>query len=266
MRFELKKDRLYIQAMNEEKNRQKNSKEIIKCITYNNVVAFLKNNMINGYNLNRCLCNNEFNSNSSYRRKYINKLFKKIHNALKKHLKFNTVNEEDCKIYRNNFASLLLLLETFSSQGLLKSNNSEMSAKYMDIKFDLEKKLCNIEKKHAKEAIKLKQIEKSKSNICNNYGYIYLIRTRACINANENVYKVGKTRNEIKKRMTGYDKGYNIIYVKRVGNNLDSLENRIISELKEFTTIRRDYGREYFEGDPCYITKLIDKIIDEFVD
>ena len=251
IRLQIKKDKLYYQAINDDKNRQKRAKKIIKYINHNNVLNFLDSNCINGYILDRCLCNNEFTSNPSYRRNYLDKLFKKIYNTLKKNLKNNTTNDNDCKIYRKNFTNLLLKLNTFYSKFNQFSN--EIYIKYNDIKCDLEKKLL----------IKETKYKKNKSDMCINNGYIYLIQTRACINANESVYKVGKTRNEIGKRMAGYDKGYKIIYVKKILNYLDSLENAIINKLKEKTTLRKDYGREYFEADPYYITNIIDKIISE---
>jgi len=89
--------------------------------------------------------------------------------------------------------------------------------------------------------------------------YIYIIRTRASVNINEPVYKIGKT-NDFNKRLLGYDKGSESILVLYV-NDCDSFE-RILLELFNLHFIKRtDYGNEYFEGN---LSKMINIIIDKF--
>jgi len=89
--------------------------------------------------------------------------------------------------------------------------------------------------------------------------YIYLIHTRASLNINEPVYKIGKT-NDFSKRISGYDKGsipILIIYV----NNSDIFEKLIIETFKIYFIKRSDYGNEYFEGN---VSDMIGIIIDKF--
>jgi hypothetical protein len=89
--------------------------------------------------------------------------------------------------------------------------------------------------------------------------YIYLIHTRASLNINENVYKIGKT-NDFTKRLSGYDKGSIPILILYV-NNCDNFE-KILLEIFNLTFIKRsDYGSEYFEGEP---SKMIQIIMDKF--
>jgi hypothetical protein len=89
--------------------------------------------------------------------------------------------------------------------------------------------------------------------------YIYLIHTRASLNINENVYKIGKT-NDFVKRLSGYDKGSEPIIILYV-NNCDNFE-RILLEIFNLQFIKRcDYGNEYFEGD---VSKMIQIIMDKF--
>jgi len=89
--------------------------------------------------------------------------------------------------------------------------------------------------------------------------YIYLIHTRASLNINEPVYKIGKT-NDFSKRISGYDKGsipILIIYV----NNSDIFEKLIIETFKIYFIKRADYGNEYFEGN---VSDMIGIIMDKF--
>ena len=89
--------------------------------------------------------------------------------------------------------------------------------------------------------------------------YIYLIHTRASLNINEPVYKIGKT-NDFSKRISGYDKGsipILIIYV----NNSDIFEKLIIEMFNINFIKRTDYGNEYFEGN---VSDMIDIIMDKF--
>jgi hypothetical protein len=89
--------------------------------------------------------------------------------------------------------------------------------------------------------------------------YIYLIHTRASLNINENVYKIGKTI-DFTKRISGYDKGSEPILILYV-NNCDNFE-KILLEIFNVQFIKRtDYGNEYFEGD---ISKMIQIIMDKF--
>jgi hypothetical protein len=82
------------------------------------------------------------------------------------------------------------------------------------------------------------------------HGFLYLIRTRASVNAAEPVYKVGKTTQTIEKRLAGYDKGCEIVLVRPMpGDLLHAAEAAAITQLREEFRPRADYGREYFEGD-----------------
>lgn len=86
--------------------------------------------------------------------------------------------------------------------------------------------------------------------------YVYLIHPRAPLNANENVYKFGKT-DDFKQRMNGYDKGSIPLLVLWVEEK-DAFENAVLALFRVKYTQRRDYGTEYFEGNPFQmITDII---------
>ena len=75
--------------------------------------------------------------------------------------------------------------------------------------------------------------------------YIYLIHTRASLNINEPVYKIGKT-NDFSKRISGYAKGSEPILMLYV-NNSDIFEKLIIEMFNINFIKRTDYGNEYFD-------------------
>jgi hypothetical protein len=76
--------------------------------------------------------------------------------------------------------------------------------------------------------------------------FVYLLHTRACSNANETVYKVGKTKN-FAKRLTGYTKGVVPLMCLNV-SDADVFEKQLKLHFGKVFKPRRDYGTEYFEG------------------
>jgi hypothetical protein len=85
--------------------------------------------------------------------------------------------------------------------------------------------------------------------------YIYLVHCRACLNANEHVYKIGKS-NDFNKRLSGYDKGTVPIFSLFV-NECDNFERHLLTIFRSKFNSRTDYGSEYFEGDLNYMINLI---------
>lgn len=92
-------------------------------------------------------------------------------------------------------------------------------------------------------------------------GFIYMIRTRASRNVNENVFKIGKTSRAFNNRMNGYDKGYETILVVPVPYAiLDDTEQRILEHIGQHFKQRADYGHEYFEGDRMELVNRVMKL------
>lgn len=84
-------------------------------------------------------------------------------------------------------------------------------------------------------------------------NYIYLIQEREFFVSNQNVYKIGKTKQENMKRVAQYPKGSNLIlYIKC--QDCDKTEIQLINEFITKYKHRRDIGNEYFEGDVNQIT------------
>jgi hypothetical protein len=85
-------------------------------------------------------------------------------------------------------------------------------------------------------------------------GYIYILKLREHINNNEEVYKIGRT-NDIIRRTKEYPKGSKIIYTIHC-NNMNESETKLKRHLKQY--IRKDLGSEYFECDINIIKKYAD--------
>lgn len=77
--------------------------------------------------------------------------------------------------------------------------------------------------------------------------YVYLLREREFIKTEENVFKIGKTKQNGLSRFKNYPSGSElIVHVKCI--DCDSSERKLIDLFKEKYKQRKDIGTEYFEG------------------
>ena len=83
-------------------------------------------------------------------------------------------------------------------------------------------------------------------------GYIYLIHLREFINANQIIYKIGKTKDvccrKINTRFTGYSKDSNIKLIMQV-SNVDDTETKLIKLFDGLFEKQTNLGNEYYKGD-----------------
>jgi len=78
--------------------------------------------------------------------------------------------------------------------------------------------------------------------------YVYIVKTREAIRANDNVYKIGRTTQENHRRLNSYPNGSILIYQSETSDC--SLVERLVKQMcKELFKQRLDYGVEYFEVD-----------------
>jgi hypothetical protein len=80
-----------------------------------------------------------------------------------------------------------------------------------------------------------------------NLNYIYLIKLREFIKTKENIYKIGKTKQENLSRVNSYPKG-SILIIQIECDDCDKTEKELIKLFKEKYIHRKDIGNEYFEG------------------
>ena len=78
--------------------------------------------------------------------------------------------------------------------------------------------------------------------------YIYLLQEREFINTNQNVYKLGRTRQNNLQRFKQYPKGSKLL-LQQICNDCYTLEKKLISDFKNKYKYRKELGNEYFEGD-----------------
>ena len=77
--------------------------------------------------------------------------------------------------------------------------------------------------------------------------YIYLLHEREFIKTNENIYKIGKTKQENLKRICNYPNGTKLL-LQIICNDCDNLEKLIINIFKEKFILQKEIGNEYFKG------------------
>ncbi len=78
-------------------------------------------------------------------------------------------------------------------------------------------------------------------------NYIYLLKEREFVKTKENIYKIGKTKQEHNKRLGQYPK-QSVLLFQILCNDCDDLEKKIIKVFNSTYIRRRDIGNEYFEG------------------
>tara|TARA_B100001741_G_scaffold303772_1_gene294214 strand:+ start:186 stop:677 length:492 start_codon:yes stop_codon:yes gene_type:complete len=77
-------------------------------------------------------------------------------------------------------------------------------------------------------------------------GVVYLLKTRESIRMNEDIYKIGRTKN-MKNRLSQYPKGSEFITTMKV-NDQRMCERVLLYTFKDKFKQREDMGNEYFEG------------------
>ena len=90
----------------------------------------------------------------------------------------------------------------------------------------------------------------------NKLEYIYLIQEREFIKTKENIYKIGKTKQENLKRFHSYPNGSSLLF-HMICKDCDILERILMKLFKKMFKHRKDIGNEYFEGDPIQMIIVI---------
>lgn len=93
--------------------------------------------------------------------------------------------------------------------------------------------------------------------------YIYLLREREFINANQEVYKVGRTKQENQTRFKQYPKG-SVLYFQMICNDCNNIEKQVLNLFKEKFINRKDIGSEYFGGDYNEMINIIYSTIKQY--
>ena len=94
-------------------------------------------------------------------------------------------------------------------------------------------------------------------------GYIYLLQEREFIKTKENIYKLGKTKQENLKRIQNYPNGTKLI-IQLECENCDINEKNLIIIFKQKFIQRIDIGTEYFEGDKYEMISIIYNVVMDY--
>ncbi len=97
-----------------------------------------------------------------------------------------------------------------------------------------------------------------------NPGHIYMIQEREFIKTNENIYKIGKSKN-IVNRMPAYPKHSKIFLIFYIPYNVNKLEKYIIENCDKIFICRSDIGREYYECSSNSMIQLLETIMKTYI-
>jgi len=99
-------------------------------------------------------------------------------------------------------------------------------------------------------------------NMCE---YIYLVQEREFVKSNEDIYKIGKSKQENLKRFNSYPNGSKLL-VQCICTNCNKIERKLIQLFREKYELQKDIGNEYFKGNYIEMIKDIHENIFNFVD
>lgn len=94
------------------------------------------------------------------------------------------------------------------------------------------------------------------------HNYVYLIREREFVRNGEQTYKLGKTTQLPNSRLAGYPKGSEVILFIDVKNCHDT-EKRLMEQFDGLYKHKKEYGREYYEGDLNNMKRTFFDVIDK---
>lgn len=89
-------------------------------------------------------------------------------------------------------------------------------------------------------------------------GYIYLIHVREFKCQNKPIYKIGRT-NDIIRRFSQYPKNSELLFVMPVKDTVQYETILIQTFIRDFNH-KKEYGKEYFEGDSMKMILTISRI------
>ena len=92
--------------------------------------------------------------------------------------------------------------------------------------------------------------------------YIYLLQEREFLNKDEDIYKIGKTKQPNLKRVSQYPIG-SIVIIQYRCIDCTKIERELLKLFAETFTLRKDIGSEYFEGDSFQMSCDICRIIQD---
>lgn len=93
-------------------------------------------------------------------------------------------------------------------------------------------------------------------------NYVYLLQISECIKMDENIYKIGMTRQENLKRFAQYPKG-SILLFQMVCIDCHAIEKEIMQLFKQTFIQQKNYGNEYFRGNYHTMIEIMYHVIED---
>ena len=174
----------------------------------------------------------------------------------------NINNNVECDIKQAELNDKILILEKENNN--LKTENNNLKTENNNLK--TENNNLKIENNNLINQINIlnisNQILKNNQKIHNSKEYIYILHCAQHIN--ENIYKIGRTNNIIK-RFNQYPKGSELLFTITC-NNSKLIENNILDSLKNNSKYihYKESGNEYFKCELEYLKMDIQNIINKY--
>jgi hypothetical protein len=92
-------------------------------------------------------------------------------------------------------------------------------------------------------------------------GFLYMLREREFLKTGEKIYKVGKTTQDLYKRISKYPKNSELILAIKF-DDCHTAETELLKRARLQFTPRRDIGSEYFEAEEKELMKLFYSLFD----
>ena len=100
-------------------------------------------------------------------------------------------------------------------------------------------------------------------NDTENKNFIYIVKEAEQVRNGDQIYKIGMTRKGMNKRLKGYRKGTEVVFLMDTGQvDCGYLEKILLERFKNTFVHRQDFGREYFQGD---VNAMIFSVTNEFM-
>jgi hypothetical protein len=249
--------RLQHQAQSADKHLLRQTNLLIQSLNESNVVRFCESMCVGPLYLEELLQCHELRTDTHKGATFQNRLFRKLGTQLKRcaalRVRDRPSYEAFAILFQRNQCVHRLCVRVCSTL----SGNAE--SEYQQLLLVMQPKLNALNKKYPSSSPPPLTLRSSSAGVtATAQGFIYMIRTRACVNSNESVFKVGKTRQAFRARMAGYDKGYETVIVVPVPSALlDQQETMLLQHLRQKFVSRTDYGAEYFEGERMTMTREV---------
>lgn len=160
--------------------------------------------------------------------------------------------KRDCSKYKKiniNIDDMQNILQTFLiNTNIIKTDN------YVDLSGKPNEELDNY--------INNIDTETDTSEIAKDDEFIYIIQEREFIKTNESIYKIGKTKKDLRTRMNGYPKNSKVLYFTKV-DDCSIIESKMITTFDTIFDNAKDIGREYYSGNIDDMIKIANMIVNK---